>query len=623
MAEKPLPPTPRSSRAPEVFICKELEVYRESGLQLADAWRNDSPQVAGSEGIQRAYEGLESKGVRISSTEIHKQDEDAPLKRKWQWIILGTIATIVIAVAVGGGVGGYLRHKKISHQSANVTVPVNASSTSSTADRYFNSTSPLPSLGTKTSQWRGRSIYQVMTDRFGDADKSTTSTCDTAAREYCGGTWAGISANLDYIQNMGFTAIWISPVTAQLTQNTSEGMAYHGYWQQNLFELNPNFGNVSDLQALSTAVHSRGMYLMLDVVVNHFGWAGNETTINYTILSPFDDESYFHTYCPITSQDYAFDQEAVEDCWLGDNTVSLADLNTTNPFVISTYHTWIKSLVSTFAVDGLRIDTAKHVQKSFWSNFTSAAGIYTMGEVLSGEVNYTCPYQSYLDGVLNYPLYYPLTSAFQNSSGNITSLVSTLSDIQSSCNDTSLLGTFTENQDVPRFPSLNPDLSLAKTVIAFTLLTDGIPIIYQGQEQHFGGSGDPYNREALWSSSYSTKSLLYGFIGSVNQIRNQEIYKSPDYVTEVSKTIYSDAHTIAMQKGNILGVFSNLGANSTNYTLPLKHSSFKANMTLVEVISCDNVTVNAKGEVPVPMEEGLPKIFYPAVTLQKSGICFM
>ena len=96
-------------------------------------------------------------------------------------------------------------------------------------------------------------------------------------------------------------------------QNTSEGMAYHGYWQQNLFELNPNFGNVSDLQALSTAVHSRGMYLMLDVVVNHFGWAGNETTINYTILSPFDDESYFHTYCPITSQDYAFDQEAVED----------------------------------------------------------------------------------------------------------------------------------------------------------------------------------------------------------------------------------------------------------------------------------------------------------------------
>lgn len=56
-------------------------------------------------------------------------------------------------------------------------------------------------------------------------------------------------------------------------------------------------------------------------------------------------------------------------------------------------------------VDGLRIDTVKHVQKSFWPGYNSAAGVYCVGEVFDGDPAYTCPYQSYLDGVLNYPMY--------------------------------------------------------------------------------------------------------------------------------------------------------------------------------------------------------------------------
>jgi alpha-amylase len=56
-------------------------------------------------------------------------------------------------------------------------------------------------------------------------------------------------------------------------------------------------------------------------------------------------------------------------------------------------------------VDGLRIDTAKHVQKSFWPGFSKAAGVFCTGEVLSGSPNYTCDYQNYLDSVLDYPMY--------------------------------------------------------------------------------------------------------------------------------------------------------------------------------------------------------------------------
>lgn len=59
------------------------------------------------------------------------------------------------------------------------------------------------------AEWRGQSIYQVVTDRFALTDGSTTTACDTGAKEYCGGTWQGLINNLDYIQGMGFTAVSI------------------------------------------------------------------------------------------------------------------------------------------------------------------------------------------------------------------------------------------------------------------------------------------------------------------------------------------------------------------------------------------------------------------------------
>ena len=63
------------------------------------------------------------------------------------------------------------------------------------------------------SQWRDRSIYQVMTDRFARTDGSSAAPCDPRDGAYCGGTWKGIENNLDYISSMGFDAVWISPIT--------------------------------------------------------------------------------------------------------------------------------------------------------------------------------------------------------------------------------------------------------------------------------------------------------------------------------------------------------------------------------------------------------------------------
>ena len=102
---------------------------------------------------------------------------------------------------------------------------------------------------------------------------------------------------------MGFDAVWISPVTAQV-DSTPYGDPYHGYWQQDLYEINSHFGTAADLKALSTALYARGMYLMVDVVVNHNGWSGAPSTVDYSVFKPFDRESQYHPYCAIDYSDY-------------------------------------------------------------------------------------------------------------------------------------------------------------------------------------------------------------------------------------------------------------------------------------------------------------------------------
>jgi Alpha amylase, catalytic domain len=108
-------------------------------------------------------------------------------------------------------------------------------------------------------EWRKRSIYQVMVDRFARTDGSTTAPCNVKNRDYCGGTWKGIQNNLDYIQGMGFDAIWISPMSKGIEGMTGDGSDYTGYWVTDMNTPNEHFGTADDLKALSAELHKRGM----------------------------------------------------------------------------------------------------------------------------------------------------------------------------------------------------------------------------------------------------------------------------------------------------------------------------------------------------------------------------
>ena len=94
----------------------------------------------------------------------------------------------------------------------------------------------------------------------------------------------------------------------------------------------------------------------------------------------------------------------VTECWAGDRKVPLPDLKTTDQRVRRGYSEWISHIVSTYSIDGLRLDTVRHVEKSFWKGFNTAANnTYTLGEIFDGSPGAVCDYQDSIHGVLDYP----------------------------------------------------------------------------------------------------------------------------------------------------------------------------------------------------------------------------
>jgi alpha-amylase len=298
--------------------------------------------------------------------------------------------------------------------------------------------------------------------------------------------------------------------------------------------------------------------------------------------------------------------------------VPLPDLKTNSPRVRQGYNDWIKSLTSNYSIDGLRLDTVLQVEKSFWKGFRDAVkDMYMVGEIFQEGADFVCDYQNYLSGLFNYPVYFPLINAFKSTSGSMAALSEGIDKMAVACKDISLLGSFSENHDNARFPSQQPDIAQAANVITFTMVADGIPILYQGQEQHYdarGGANDPYNREALWFSGYNTDSQLYKLVANLNKARKNAIRNDPSFLTTKANPIYTDATTIAVKKGKLMTVLSNKGSSGSNYTQPIR-SYYQSGSSVTELLSCTKYTSDGGSYINVPMSAGMPRVFYPTADL--------
>ncbi|KAF2443476.1 carbohydrate-binding module family 20 protein [Karstenula rhodostoma CBS 690.94] len=351
-----------------------------------------------------------------------------------------------------------------------------------------------------TAAWKSRSIYFVLTDRIARSSGDAGGSACGNLEDYCGGTFKGLESKLDYIKGAGFDAVWITPVVA----NSAGG--YHGYWAQDLYAVNSNLGTAAELTSLVNTAHSKGIYVMVDIVANHMG----KSPISDNRPEPLNQQSSYHTACAI---DYS-NQNSVENCEIS----GLPDVNTQDPNIRSLYQTWIKWLVNQYSFDGVRIDTVKHVEKDFWASFSAAAGVYTIGEVFDGSPSYIAGYANTMSGLLNYPVYYPLNNFYQQK-GSSQDLVDMINTVNSSFADPAALGTFIDNHDNPRWLSQKNDQTLLKNALAFVILSRGIPIVYYGTEQGYAGGADPANREDLWRSGFNTQTNLYKAIAKLNSAR--------------------------------------------------------------------------------------------------------
>lgn len=351
-----------------------------------------------------------------------------------------------------------------------------------------------------TAAWKSRNIYFALTDRVARSSGDTGGNACGDLSTYCGGTFQGLQSKLDYIQGMGFDAIWITPVVA----NSAGG--YHGYWAQDLYSVNSNYGTADDLKSLVNAAHDKGIYIMVDVVANHMGFAA----IGDNKPEPLNQQSSYHAQCDI---DYS-NQNSIETCRIA----GLPDVNTSSEEIRALYQEWIAWLVSEYSFDGVRIDTVKHVEKEFWTPFSAAAGVYTIGEVFDGNPDYLAGYASTMSGLLNYAIYYPM-NAFYQQTGASQAIVDMHDTIDSKFPDPSALGTFLDNHDNARWLNAKSDAQLLKNALAYVILARGIPIVYYGTEQGYSGGADPANREDLWRTSFNTDADLYQAISKLSSAR--------------------------------------------------------------------------------------------------------
>jgi alpha-amylase len=123
----------------------------------------------------------------------------------------------------------------------------------------------------QVDDWRDEIIYQIFVDRFANGDVNNDFNVDrNAPGSYHGGDWQGIIDHLDYIQALGVTALWISPVVKNLESDAGFG-GYHGYWTQDFGHVNQHFGDLAKLRELVDACHRRNIKVILDIVTNHIG----------------------------------------------------------------------------------------------------------------------------------------------------------------------------------------------------------------------------------------------------------------------------------------------------------------------------------------------------------------
>ncbi|MQS11967.1 pullulanase-type alpha-1,6-glucosidase [Streptomyces kaniharaensis] len=398
-------------------------------------------------------------------------------------------------------------------------------------------------------------FYFVLPDRFANGDGANDTGGITGGRLengfdpadkgfYHGGDLAGLIQKLDYIQNLGTTAIWMAPIFKNKPVQGAGDQAsagYHGYWITDFTQVDPHFGTNDQLKELIAKAHARGIKVFFDVITNHtadvIDYAEQQHTYRstgaYPTLdadgNPVDETAIADAGAPwprTTKDSFPYtpvlrtlaDANAKSPSWLndpalyhnrGDSTFvgesategdfsGLDDLDTQNPRVVKGFEKVYQQWVQDTGVDGFRIDTVKHVNMAFWQQWAPALKdfaakhgnrkFFMFGEVYSGDPAVTSPYvtKGRLQGTLDFP-FQGAARSYVSQGGSARNLADVYGqDYRYTSADTDAyeLPTFLGNHDMGRFGSFlladNPGADEA-TLLRKDRLASELQFLTRGQ----------------------------------------------------------------------------------------------------------------------------------------------
>jgi len=320
-----------------------------------------------------------------------------------------------------------------------------------------------------------------------------------------GGDIEGIVNSLDYLNEMGFTSIWLNPIL----ENNQEQASYHGYSTTDYYKVDPRFGSNEEYKALAEKANEKGIKLIMDMIMNHCGsghWWMKDLPSADWLNNPTD---YFKTNHrrttlrdPYTSE---YDLEHFADGWF---VPTMPDLNQRNPLVsdylIQNTIWWIEYL----NLAGIRMDTYSYSDKDFMSDWTCAVMNEYPGFNICGEEWSLNPavlaywqkgkenpdgYTSCLPGLLDFPLQNALVKGLteeENWNAGMINLYDMLSN-DFLYADPFRHVIFPDNHDMSRiYSQLNDDYDLFKLAMVYFATMRGTPQFYYGTEILMSNTGD-------------------------------------------------------------------------------------------------------------------------------------
>ena len=399
-------------------------------------------------------------------------------------------------------------------------------------------------LFTRAIEFRQETIYFIIVDRFHDGDISNNQGTNPELYDptrqkwgrYWGGDLQGVIDKLDYLKDMGVTAIWLSPLFEQVESLLFESAAMHGYWTKDFKRINPRFlakdeenslFKCTAFDRLIKEMHQRGMKLILDIVCNHSspdvsGEKGKLYDDGELIADYYNDDNHWYYHNPgITDWED-------EDQLLHYEMAGLATFNESNV----DYRNYIKTAIKQWldrGVDALRVDTVKHMPIWFWQEFNSDIQTHKPSVFIFGEWGFSSPYKpasiKFVNesgmSILDFGLCDAIRESLAEGKPGGFHLVQNIFDLDYLYNTATELITFIDNHDMARFQSINDDPALLRLAIILIMTCRGIPCIYYGTEQYLhndtNGGNDPYNRPMM--EKWDTDTQIYQDLNLLSKLR--------------------------------------------------------------------------------------------------------